>query len=75
MYIIHGTERVSGAMGAAPDGVLGGMLRRLEAALTAWRLRGVERRCMAELDDRMMADIGRIRQAPPLRALHLDREG
>ena len=59
----------------AVDAASGGMLRRLWGACAAWRLRRIERRCMAELDDRMMEDIGRPHRVPPPPAVYLDREG
>ena len=71
------TDRRTGYDSAAAPTASGGRLRRLRgrlrATLAAWRLRRVERRCLDELDDRMMADIGRPCRVPPPRAVLLDR--
>lgn len=68
------TDTWTGYDPIAAHATSGGRLRRLRAAFAVWRLRRVERRCLAELDDRILADIGRPCRVAPPRAVRLDRD-
>lgn len=74
MYRALHPDHRTGADPAAVAAASSGRLRRLRASFAAWRLRRVERRCMAGLDDRMGADIGRPHRPPLPRAVRLDRD-
>ena len=69
MYIVDGIDYRPAVSASAS----GGILLRMGTALATWRRREVHRRCMANLDDHILADIGLVRPVPLLRAIRLDR--